>query len=70
MNDDYLRTHVIFLLMLSKVFVGYNFTGKNQAILINEIKSIKNCNKLVTLTNGINDEKLVRLTDFRYFVTK
>lgn len=26
MKDDYMRTHVLFLILISKIFVGYNFT--------------------------------------------
>ena len=55
LNDDYLRTHVMFLIMISKIFVGYNFTLGMRKKLIGEYKSLQERSTLVALSNGIND---------------
>jgi hypothetical protein len=68
MNDDYLRTHVLFLIMISKIFVGYNFTQAQQKSLLGEFRAIKERQQIVVLTNTINDADLVRLSDVRYHI--
>jgi hypothetical protein len=64
------RSHVIFLIYLAKVFVGFNFTTELQRYLLQEVKSFKNVDqKFIAISNGFNDDHIVRLADCRLSIT-